>query len=622
MGENPYNELPASAFWKTGVTQENPFLIKGIYKKKFTIPLDAEVATAGSCFAQHISRHLKVKGYNLLDVEPPPPELAAHLHLKHGFSMYSARYGNIYTVRQLLQLAEEVSGDWEPRNYIWEKNGRYYDALRPAVGPEGLSSPNEVIEHRKYHISKVKELFQRLDILIFTLGLTEMWIHKDSGTVYPTAPGTLVGEFDKRQYIFKNAQFADILHDFNRFQRVLGKIRNNRPFKILLTVSPVPLTASASGNHVLVSTIYSKSTLRSVAGQLSANQQHIDYFPSYEIVTNPRLHSVSFSENLRTVRDEAVENVMKHFFSEHSASEALESSLENNLSIGVQCEEALLEGIQGSTGLDQATVNKTYVGEYVEVFGNSHMGPFLRCCINLGYGNVIKDNFVIRSSLSLKPDFKLGSLEDLSMPLGRESLLNFKDIPGPAKSLLTSYPRSLSSHPGRRAFVILLGGLLGYEGCILPFGSMGSSLTQSPVLPIVRDENDIDPSAIEIFVQRLRRKKELAASLRDKSLPFCWIGSPMMPEKNAIGRWGEKYVYSSSQAIYNRKFREIFDYEMKEFIQTGNILLFDETYYTANGFLDNAYSLSPRITEAHASPDCYKEIAETILAKMMKWQSP
>ena len=77
-------------------------------------------------------------GYKVLDVEPPPPGLPETMHQKFGFSMYSARYGNIYTVRQLLQLAQEVAGKWTPQNYIWPKNAKF-DALRPAVEPEGLT---------------------------------------------------------------------------------------------------------------------------------------------------------------------------------------------------------------------------------------------------------------------------------------------------------------------------------------------------------------------------------------------------------------------------------------------------------------------------------------------------
>ena len=68
MGENPYSSLPKSAFWKTGVALENPYSIDGIYKKKFKISPRSKIATAGSCFAQHISRYLKKNGYNVLDV--------------------------------------------------------------------------------------------------------------------------------------------------------------------------------------------------------------------------------------------------------------------------------------------------------------------------------------------------------------------------------------------------------------------------------------------------------------------------------------------------------------------------------------------------------------------------
>ena len=348
MRNNPYSDLPKSAFWKTGVAQENPYSIEGIYKKKFKILPNAKIATAGSCFAQHISRHLKKNGYNVLDVEPPPPGLPNKLHQKFGFSMYSARYGNIYTVRQLLQLTQEVAGEWNPENYIWEKDGKFYDALRPAVEPEGLDSPEEVIEHRQYHLYRVKELFESLDLFIFTLGLTEMWVHKESGTVYPTAPGTLVGDFDPQLYKFKNGKFSEIIDDFNLFKKVLKKVRGGRPFKCLLTVSPVPLTATASGSHVLPSTIYSKSILRSVAGQLSTYQSHIDYFPSYEIVTNPRMHSVAFADNLRSVRDETVEVVMSHFFAEHPAIKARKGKQVSSRSLNqtfedVQCEEAMLE---------------------------------------------------------------------------------------------------------------------------------------------------------------------------------------------------------------------------------------------------------------------------------------
>ena len=347
MQLNPYSELPTSAFWKTGVTQENPYAINNIYKKKFDIKPNTQIATAGSCFGQHVGNHLKRNGYKVIDEEIAPPGLPDELHQKYGFSLYSARYGNIYTVKQLLQLAQEVSGERKPENYIWEKNGKYFDALRPAVEPEGHETEKEVIDHRDFHIEKVKDVFTKMDLFIFTLGLTEMWIHKESGSVYPTAPGTICGEFDEDIYEFKNAEFNEIISDFNKFQSIIRKIRSKKPFKILLTVSPVPLTATASGKHVLVSTTHSKSILRAVAGQLSTNQPHIDYFPSFELVNNPRLHSTTFKENLRAVRDETVQMVMKHFSREHPPiqkdKKVSNNSINNKSLEDLQCEEALLE---------------------------------------------------------------------------------------------------------------------------------------------------------------------------------------------------------------------------------------------------------------------------------------
>ena len=175
-----------------------------------------------------------------------------------------------------------------------------------------------------------------------------MWVHKESGTVYPTAPGTICGEFNENIYEFKNAEYQEIINDFNQFKAIVRKIRSNRPFKILLTVSPVPLTATASGKHVLVSTVHSKSILRAVVGKLSKNNKNIDYFPSFEIVNNPRLHSTTFKDNLRSVRDETVQMVMKHFSREHppiQKKKEVEKNLKNNKKNieDIQCEEALLE---------------------------------------------------------------------------------------------------------------------------------------------------------------------------------------------------------------------------------------------------------------------------------------
>ena len=86
---------------------------------------------------------------------------------------------------------------------------------------------------------------------------------------------------------------------------------------MLVTVSPVPLTATASGQHVLTATSGSKATLRAAAGEFVADTPGTDYFPSYELVTNPAAGGPWFAPNLRSVTDEGVARVMQVFLSSH-----------------------------------------------------------------------------------------------------------------------------------------------------------------------------------------------------------------------------------------------------------------------------------------------------------------
>src|SRR5262245_60561415 len=99
MTQSPYAGLPPSRFWKTAVAEKHPTDASDLYRRKFKITPEWMIATAGSCFAQHIGASLKEHGFRLLDVEPPPPGLSSENASRYGFGIYSARYGNIYLVR-------------------------------------------------------------------------------------------------------------------------------------------------------------------------------------------------------------------------------------------------------------------------------------------------------------------------------------------------------------------------------------------------------------------------------------------------------------------------------------------------------------------------------------------
>jgi len=312
---SPYDGLPREAFWKTGVAEQRLESISGLYRKRFAIWPKTVIATAGSCFAQHISRHLQARGFSVLDAEPAPWGLDAETAQRFGYGLYSARYGNIYTARQLRQLAEEAFGRFQPAETVWRKGDRFYDAFRPSVEPNGLSSAEAVLTHRAHHLKCVQHVISTAEVFVFTLGLTEGWTHTATGAVYPTAPGVIAGEFDDSVFKFRNYASHEIYTDLLGFIKLAKSV--NQRMRFIFTVSPVPLTATASGEHVLRATTYSKSVLRAVAGQLFQTRKDVDYVPSYELISSAVSGTRYFEDNLRTVRREGVDAVMQMFFSEH-----------------------------------------------------------------------------------------------------------------------------------------------------------------------------------------------------------------------------------------------------------------------------------------------------------------
>ncbi|XAS65991.1 GSCFA domain-containing protein [Micrococcaceae bacterium Sec5.7] len=339
---SPYRGNPAKTYWKSAVQGSQITEIENLYVKKFPISPKQRIATAGSCFAQHISRHLRRNGYSVLDVEPAPPHLDGASAAEYGYGIYSARFGNIYYTRQLMQLAREVLEQKTPGEIVWERGGRYFDALRPSIVPNGHDSPAAVLAHRAAHLKSVKKLFAMTDIFVFTMGLTEAWELIEDGTIFPTAPGTVAGSFDPEKYQFKNFNYDEIVRDFLEFRILLRRINPN--VKFMITVSPVPLAATATSNHVLTATTYSKSVLRAAAGEIERRCADVDYFPSYEIVTTNFLPNHAFDATGRGVLPQTVNQVMSYFFNQHPIEKRVkEESLEAAAAEAVYCEEALLE---------------------------------------------------------------------------------------------------------------------------------------------------------------------------------------------------------------------------------------------------------------------------------------
>lgn len=310
---NPYASAPKVQFWKASVASVQPGELDPVVSPRFQISPEDKVATAGSCFAQHIARTLKSSGFNYFVPESAPAGMSDEVAHALNYGVFSARFGNIYTVKQLRQLIERVEGEFVPRLSAWESRsaGRVVDPFRPQIVPEGFEDEESLLAARDEHFAAVRAMLREMDVFVFTLGLTEGWRARFDGAVLPLAPGVAGGTLDYDEYEFVNFAVDDIRSDMHA---VISSLRSMNPAcRVLLTVSPVPLIATFEPRHALVATTYSKSVLRVVADEMWRSYDHVDYFPSYEIITGSYNRGAYFGDDLREVTEAGVAHVMRTF---------------------------------------------------------------------------------------------------------------------------------------------------------------------------------------------------------------------------------------------------------------------------------------------------------------------
>jgi hypothetical protein len=306
---NPYHGRPSYTFWKQGVTNQAISGVDPVVHTPFTFTRDDIVATAGSCFAQHISRTLVKQGCRYLVTE--------NFHCAPGisdenFAVFPARFGNLYTARQLLQLLERAYGKREVTVDFWiRRDAAIIDPFRPRIQVRGFGSVANLRSDRDNHLDAVRKMFEHCNVFIFTLGLTEAWISPSDGSVYPLAPGAVAVGVADADCMFINFSVSEVVDDLLRSLDWLFEI--NPSVRVILTVSPVPLVATCEDRHVLVSTVASKSILRAAVDEVVRRKPKVAYFPSYEIVVGPQSRGSFYADDLREITPGGVDYVMRLF---------------------------------------------------------------------------------------------------------------------------------------------------------------------------------------------------------------------------------------------------------------------------------------------------------------------
>lgn len=277
---------------------------------------------------------LQASGFHYYLAEQPPEGMSKEEALRRNYSMYSCRYGNLYTTVQFLQLIERAYGRFEPQldHWVRPEDGRIVDPFRPRIEPDGYETVDAMRADRTKHLAAVRHMIETMDVFVFTFGHTETWRHKPDGAILQLAPGVAGGTWDPEVYEFYNMTVSEVVRDFLAAVDRLREVNPN--VRIVLSVSPVGIIATYEDRHVIESNSAVKAILRAAADEVVRKRPGIAYFPSYDLATVSPNVSRFYREDTRRISNYGADRAMKVFF-DHFTDKAADDSAIKALKLNV-----------------------------------------------------------------------------------------------------------------------------------------------------------------------------------------------------------------------------------------------------------------------------------------------
>ena len=271
-------------------------------RPKFKLRETDEFFCIGSSFARNIEEHLAYRGISVSStaIAAPRNEWGAR---PNGFV-------SKFTTASILNELRWTFGEATfPADAIIEDNDGWRDLqLSPGIAPVGLPRAIERREAVRQYFSRIRNA----SVVVVTLGLVEAWYDRQSRVFLNTAPSSSAAQRQPDRFALQVTGYLENRSALDEIIALLNKY-GRRDLRVVLTVSPVPMSETFSGEDVITANAYSKAILRAVAGDVAREHGNVQYFPSFEsIVTTDRTLAYSRIDELH-VADPAVDAVTAHF---------------------------------------------------------------------------------------------------------------------------------------------------------------------------------------------------------------------------------------------------------------------------------------------------------------------
>jgi hypothetical protein len=246
------------------------------------VPSNAAVFAMGSCFARELEQALITAGGNVVSVDAN----AESEYFRSGSGDIKRTYFHRYTPRSIWQefmMAFDRLTDWRDDTLVQQLDERRWTDLNYCRIDGAQQDRESTLERRKIARNLVRNA-SRARIIIVTLGLVESWYHLPSGH-YANFVDPVLLISRREDFELRVIDYAETLTCLGEILALLRSVHADGDFRLVVTVSPVPLQTTFSEQDVIIANCSSKSTLRAAAMDFSAMHSEVEYFPSFEMVT-------------------------------------------------------------------------------------------------------------------------------------------------------------------------------------------------------------------------------------------------------------------------------------------------------------------------------------------------
>jgi hypothetical protein len=322
----PIEIVPGERAWATyranalarWPTRESPQrlhpLADPVASRPFTLRGDERVFCIGSCFARSIENALERLGFEVLSLMPDLPRSPNRDRSDRGMF-------NKYNVATILNELRWALGEGKPYRHedvlIAPPGDRLLQDYQLA-GPGYSEEPGFARAFREGFnaaFARVREA----DLVILTLGLSEIWLDTATGLHLNAAPLEHLVRAYPGRYELHVMDVAQTLAQLEEIDRLLVAHLESG-FRLMVTVSPVPLWSTFRDQDVLTANTYSKAVLRVAAEAFVAARAHASYFPSFEFAQLSHPTLVYSREDFRHVDARFVDYIMQSALQQYGAS--------------------------------------------------------------------------------------------------------------------------------------------------------------------------------------------------------------------------------------------------------------------------------------------------------------